>query len=155
MFTRREAMLAALAAVPASAAVSWGQSSNGPATTIMHSSAFDWDKMEVQTNKAGEKRQVFDTPVSTLDRLECHITTLKPGEEAHPPHRHPEEEMMFIKEGTLDVTQNGKTQRVGAGSVTFNAANELHGARNVGETPATYFVIKWWSPGTEKAATKG
>jgi XRE family transcriptional regulator, regulator of sulfur utilization len=150
MLTRREAMLAAVAAVPAAAAISSAQSTSTPAKPIMHSSAFDWEKMNEQTTKVGAKRQVLDTPVATLDRLECHITTVNPGEEPHPPHQHPEEELMLLKEGTLDVMQNGQRQRVGPGSVVFNSSNELHGFKNVGDTPATYFVINWWSSATPK-----
>ncbi|HTQ38778.1 MAG TPA: cupin domain-containing protein [Pirellulales bacterium] len=161
MLTRREAMLAAVAAVPAAAAISSAQSTlssaqstSAPAKPVMHSSAFDWEKMNEQTTKVGARRPVFDTPVATLDRLECHITTVNPGEEPHPPHQHPEEELMLLKEGTLDVMQNGQRQRVGSGSVVFNSSNELHGFKNVGDTPATYFVIKWWSSATPSDKAK-
>jgi XRE family transcriptional regulator, regulator of sulfur utilization len=113
--------------------------------------------MEVQNTPVGEKRQVFDGPVATLDRLECHITTVNPGEQPHPPHQHPEEELMLVKEGTLDVVQNGVRTQVGPGSVVFNASNEMHGFKNVGDKPATYFVVKWWSPGSSstKPSTEG
>jgi XRE family transcriptional regulator, regulator of sulfur utilization len=154
MITRREAILAAvagpaaasLAAASLSAAAAQGAETSGKQP--MRSTVFDWEKLEAQKTKVGEKRAVFDSPVVTLDRLECHITTVNPGEEPHPPHQHPEEEMVLIKEGTLDVMQNGERKRVGPGSVVFNSSNELHGFKNVGETPATYFVVKWWSPGS-------
>jgi quercetin dioxygenase-like cupin family protein len=147
-------MLAAIAAVPAAAAVSAVAASAvaGAAETsgkpAMKSTVFDWDKLDVQNTKVGQKRAVFDSPVATLDRLECHITTVNPGEEPHAPHKHPEEEMVLIKEGTMDVMQNGERKRVGPGSVIFNSSNELHGFKNVGDMPATYFVVKWWSPGS-------
>jgi mannose-6-phosphate isomerase-like protein (cupin superfamily) len=161
MITRREAMLAAVAAVPAAASTisaAWAQSVATPdksGKSVMHSSVFDWEKMDAQKTKVGERRAVFDTPVATLDRLECHITTVNPGQEPHPPHQHPEEELMLVKEGTLDVMQNGERKRVGPGSVIFNSSNELHGFKNVGEIPATYFVIKWWSPATPGDKAKG
>jgi hypothetical protein len=31
--------------------------------------------------------------------------------------------------------------------VIFQAANQPHSIKNVGDTPATYHVIKWNSPG--------
>ena len=34
----------------------------------------------------------------------------------------------------------------------FQASNQLHGVRNVGETTATYFVVRWTSPGKLKAS---
>jgi uncharacterized cupin superfamily protein len=144
-------MLAAIAAMPAAAALAAVTDSSGK--SMLHSTVFDWEKLDAQKTKVGEKRAVFDSPVATLDRLECHITTVNPGEEPHAPHQHPEEELVLIKEGTMDIMQNGERKRVGPGSVIFNSSNEIHGFKNVGETPATYFVVKWWSPGTggEKA----
>jgi hypothetical protein len=29
----------------------------------------------------------------------------------------------------------------------FMASNELHGVKNVGDKPATYYVVNWHSPG--------
>lgn len=141
-------MLAAIAAIPAASALA----ADGPTTKeIMHSKVFDWDKLDPQKTKVGEKRAVLDAPIATLERLECHITTVNPGEEPHPPHQHPEEELVLIKEGTMDVVQNGERKRAGPGSVIFNSSNEMHGFKNVGDTPATYFVVKWWSPGAAKS----
>ena len=100
----------------------------------------------MQTTAIGARRNVMQAPTPTLDQLEIHITTLNPGESPHPPHRHPEEEMMIVKEGTIETTQNGVATRVGPGSIIFQASNELHGLRNVGATPATYHVIQWRVP---------
>jgi len=38
----------------------------------------------------------------------------------------------------------------GPGSIVFQASNQLHGIRNVGNGPATYHVIQWQSPGMLK-----
>ena len=143
MMTRRDLLVAAFAASIAGGVVSWAQS---PAKSDHALHRVRLGKNESRNHQAGERRRVFDSPVATLDRLECHITTLNPGEQPHDPHQHPEEEMLFVKEGTLDIMQNGDHHRVGPGSVVFNASNELHGFRNVGETKATYWVLKWYSP---------
>jgi mannose-6-phosphate isomerase-like protein (cupin superfamily) len=45
---------------------------------------------------------------------------------------------------------NGQLQRVGPGSVIFQASNQMHSIRNVGSTPATYHVIQWQPPGMKK-----
>ena len=34
------------------------------------------------------------------------------------------------------------------GSVIFQASNQLHSIKNVGQTQATYHVLKWVSPGS-------
>jgi XRE family transcriptional regulator, regulator of sulfur utilization len=51
--------------------------------------------------------------------------------------------LVIVKEGNLEVLINDEVQRAGAGSIFFFASNDLHGMRNVGDTPATYFVIRW------------
>jgi len=130
MITRRDVFVAAATMCMTVAAVAFAQSGG---KTIMHSSAFDFRRMDVQTTKVGERRAVFDAPTVTLDRLECHITTVNPGEEPHAAHQHPEEELMLIKEGTLEALQNGQKVKVGPGSVLFQASNEFHGAKNVGD----------------------
>lgn len=148
MFTRKETTLVLCTAAIMVGIVALAQ----PAKPVMGAAVFDWSKIEVKTTKSGERRQFFQAPTATLDELECHVTTLNQGEIAHAPHQHPEEELIVVKEGTIEVVQGGVTNRVGAGSVIFHAANVLHGMRNVGDTVASYHVFKWISPGMKKAA---
>jgi XRE family transcriptional regulator, regulator of sulfur utilization len=123
-------------------------------TSLMGSSIFDWNSIEAKPTKVGSTRKFFQAPTATLDELECHVTTLNPGETPHPPHKHPDEELIIIKEGTVESLVNGQIKRVGPGSVIFQASNQMHSIRNVGQTPATYHVIKWNSPGMLKAKPK-
>jgi mannose-6-phosphate isomerase-like protein (cupin superfamily) len=121
-----------------------------PAEEVMGSSTFDWNKLDVRKTNVGESRKVCQAPTATLDELECHITTLNPGERPHPPHKHADEEVVVLREGTLEVTLGDRTETVGPGSVIFQASNQMHSVRNVGTTPAIYTVIKWNSPGMLK-----
>lgn len=116
------------------------------------STVFAWEKLVVTPTKVGERRAVVDSATTTLANFECHVTTVKPGEMPHAAHRHPDEEIILVKEGTLDVTINGTTTRAGAGSVFFYGSNDEHGMRNVGETPATYYVIRVVTDITPKPA---
>jgi XRE family transcriptional regulator, regulator of sulfur utilization len=116
--------------------------SSESAKSPMHSRVFQWSDMKAQPSNIGILRNVFDNPTLTLAGYSCHITTLNPGKEPHPPHQHPEEELLVIKEGTLEVMQNGVTNQVGAGAMVFCASNELHGWRNTSTSPVTYYVIK-------------
>jgi quercetin dioxygenase-like cupin family protein len=112
-------------------------------TTVMQSTAFDWDKIAVKETDVGSVRQFFRSPTATAAELECHVTTLKPGLQSHPPHQHVNEELVIIREGTVEVLSNGEWKKVGPGSVVFNASNQLHALKNVGTTPAVYHVINW------------
>lgn len=117
---------------------------------IMGSTIFDWTQLPVKKTEKGEVRKVLRAPTATLDELECHVTTLNPREMAHPAHQHPDEELIIVKEGTVESLVNGELKTVGPGSVIFQAANQMHSIKNVGSTQATYHVIKWNSPGMLK-----
>ena len=153
--TRRDCLVAALAAtvtfgvvklMPAGKAQTPAPAA--PAVpALMTSSVFDWQKIEVKPSKVGSTRKFFQAPTPTLDELECHVTTLNPGQTPHEPHKHPDEELVIVKEGTVESLVNGEKRRVGPGSIIFQSSNQLHAIRNVGDTPATYHVIKWNSPG--------
>lgn len=125
-----------------------------PPTAVMKSVAFEWNDLNVKATAKGETRKVFQAPTATLDELECHVTTLNPGVTSHPPHQHPDEEILIVKEGVVEALVSGKWKELGPGSIIFQAANELHSIRNAGETPATYDVFKWNPPGTLKKDAK-
>ncbi|HEY4159183.1 MAG TPA: cupin domain-containing protein [Polyangiaceae bacterium] len=127
-------------AAPASSAVLSASAPKPP----MRSRVFDSPKIKAEPTPYGGRREVFDAPTATLERFASHITTLNAGQAPHPAHKHPEEELMILKEGTLEVTLNGQATRVEAGGMIFCASNEMHGLRNIGTTPATYYVIKWF-----------
>ncbi len=123
---------------------------------IIRSSVYDWNRMVATKTDVGEVRAVLKGPTATLDELEIHVTTLEAGKMSHPPHQHPNEELVIIREGTVEALVHGEWKRVGPGSVIFNASNELHGLRNVGSGPATYHVVNWKSPsaGAEKTGAE-
>lgn len=108
---------------------------------MLTSTVFNWNELRAKATPVGERRDVANNPTATLAVFESHITTLLPGRASHEPHRHPQEELIIIKDGTLEVHINGETQRAGPGSVLFYASNDAHAVRNVGDTPATYWVI--------------
>ena len=110
---------------------------------LQKSTVFEWTALDAKPTETGARRDVMRAPTPTLDELEIHITTLDVGQVSHPPHRHPEEELLIVKEGTVETLQNGKASRLGPGSIIFHSSNDLHNIRNAGTTPATYHVIQW------------
>jgi XRE family transcriptional regulator, regulator of sulfur utilization len=150
MITRRDLVIAVIAASTTLTVVALAR----PDKALMTSAAFDWNAIEAKTTKVGARRQFFQSATATLDELECHVTTINAGEAPHAAHKQPDEELIIVKEGILESTFNGQTQRLGPGSVIFLASNQMHGFRNVGQTPATYHVIKWNSPGMLKDKPK-
>lgn len=80
-----------------------------------------------------------------------HITTLNPGMSPHPPHKHPNEELIILRQGTVETLSNGTWVRVGPGSIIFNGSNQLHGFKNVGTEPAIYHVVNFKTAATPSA----
>lgn len=121
------------------------QGSAVQSSTTQGSAIFDWDAIPAKPSTFGSGRQIFKGPTATLDQLDVHVTTLNPGQAPHPPHQHANEELIIVKEGTVEFLLNGEWKKVGPGSVIFIGSNQLHGVRNPGPAPATYHVIGWTS----------
>jgi quercetin dioxygenase-like cupin family protein len=125
-----------------------------PATPL-GSTVFKWEDLKVKPTGNGERRDVTDRPSATFEVFESHITTLLPGRMSHAPHQHAREELIILRDGTLDVSLNGKISRAGPGSVLFFASNDFHNVTNVGDTPATYFVFNFSTAATKHAPKEG
>ena len=138
MLTRRELTVALLAALATAGLAVLAQSDK---KSLMTSSAIEWNSIEPKPNATGSGRKFFEGPTAMLDMLECHASTLNPGATNHAILRRPDEEVIIVKEGTIEAYVHDKWVRVGPGSVIFNAANVLQAMRNVGDGPATYHVI--------------
>jgi len=110
-------------------------------TSVMTSTAIEWNSVESKTNANGSSRKFFEGPTASLEVLECHVSTLNPGATNHVILRRPNDEVIIVKEGTIEAFVKDKWVSVGPGSVIFNAANDLQAMRNAGDVPATYHVI--------------
>jgi len=110
---------------------------------ILGPTVFKWEDMKPVKTATGEVRSLCKAPTATVDQLEMHVSTLNPGMQPHPPHRHVNEELIILREGECEALSNGNWIKVTPGSVVFNASNGLHGFRNVGTGPAVYHVINW------------
>lgn len=115
---------------------------------VLPSGTFSFPELTAKTNGKNATRPVFDGETHTGFPIELHETELGPGLAPHPPHHHVHEEMIMIREGTLEVTITGHTTQIGPGSVAYVASGEEHGWRNVGSSQAHYFVL---ALGREKA----
>ncbi|MDF2385845.1 cupin domain-containing protein [Nostoc ellipsosporum NOK] len=141
--TQRDLAVAAAALV-----LGWGASALAQRQAVLGPAVWDWNRLAVQKTDVGALRNLVRQPTATLAELEMHVTTLNPGLSSHPPHRHPNEELVIVDQGIVEALSGGKWERLGPGSVIFNASNAQHALRNVGGTPATYHVINWKTAAT-------
>ena len=102
---------------------------------------YRFEDLPVRTNGANKSRSVLRGKTHTGFAVEAHETELAPGQMPHAAHSHKHEELIFIREGTMEVTIAGQTQKLGPGSVVFVASGEEHGWKNVGSTQAHYLVV--------------
>ena len=141
---RRE-MCAALAAFAAMAATSMEAQSGAAAsgeTDLSVSRVFKFSEMKVtQSSNGGWSRAIGHGVLPTGEYVESHQTMLPPGKMPHPPHQHRNSEFVMIREGQLEYYNEGKPEPVGPGDVIYSASMKMHGMKNVGTTPALYFVV--------------
>ncbi len=115
----------------------------GEQDNSLPSGGFPFESLTAKSAASGAQiREILKGKLATGESLETHATTLPPGAMPHPPHRHVHSEMFLLREGTLELTVNGKTYPLGPGSVGFVRSNEEHGVKNVGSAPANYFVVE-------------
>jgi quercetin dioxygenase-like cupin family protein len=105
------------------------------------SANYPFEQLAVQTLDHVEMRRVLQGKLATGEALEVHETVLPSGTAPHAPHRHLHSEMWLIREGTVELTVNGASSRLGPGGVGFVHSNDEHGIKNVGSTAASYFVV--------------
>ena len=124
--------------LPALAAARAGAQTTGK---VIPSSFFSYPDLAVK-GAQNKSRAYFDGKTHTGFNVELHETELAPGQSPHPDgHSHEHEEMILIREGTLEVKIADKTQRLGPGSVAYVASKQHHSWKNAGTSNALYFVI--------------
>ena len=131
--TRRKACLSLVLLGKASA---WASE-----VTSLQSKAYSFEDLPINKDVGATYRDILRGSTHTGDSLEVHETVLEPNAMPHPPHHHVHEELFVLSTGTLEVTISGKSTKLSPGSAAFVASNEEHGIRNIGATPAQYFVI--------------
>lgn len=106
------------------------------------SNVYVFDKLAVRHTATVDYRPIVDGKTIDGCKFSVHESALSVGNEPHPAHHHNGEEMFLMIDGTLEVTINGKASTITKGSVAFIGSGDQHGIRNVGTTPAKYFVIE-------------
>ncbi len=139
--TRREICSLLPAAFALSALSANALAASDSTSSSLPSVAIPFDQLPVEKGKGAQFRQIVKGKLATGEEVEMHETTLEPGGAPHPPHHHPHSEFWLVREGTVEITISGTPHVIGAGSAAYVASNEVHGIKNAGSAPATYFVV--------------
>ncbi len=91
----------------------------------------------------GDLRVFLEGNTAQLKSLVVGSLELKPGQTPHPPHTHPEEEIMLITEGHGEISLQGRVSKAGPGTLMYAGANRVHGIVNTSDAPLTFYYFKW------------
>ena len=108
---------------------------------VLPSKVFRFEDLPVRESPPVRIYQVFTGTTHSGYMIDMHETELAAGQAPHDPHRHLHEELILIREGLLEFNLGGQNTQLGSGSCAYVASNQDHGFRNVGTTPAKYFVL--------------
>lgn len=110
---------------------------------LLQSRVVKLDSLHAEGAAPGAKAYVnFNGPTKQLAALAAGLVTLEPGARPHPPHQHPEEEIMIVGEGAGEFSINGVSTQVKTGDMIFVESNVLHGVLNTGKTRMVFYFMK-------------
>jgi len=148
----RRGFLTSMAALPTATMLPQALAQSGQQIThvdtktdgaLLHSRVVKAEGVQPEGAAPGAKAYVhFNGPTEQLAALASGFVTLEPGAQPHPPHRHPEEEIMIVGEGTGEFSVDGVASHVKIGDMVYVEANVLHGVRNTGKARMTFYFIK-------------
>ena len=97
---------------------------------------------------------VFSKRTLGGEEIASHVSVLSPGKIPHPPHRHPEEEILLLLSGGLETFTSEEQVASGTAAVHLRPgqlylypAGFTHTIRSSGREPAQYLMVKWASGG--------
>ena len=102
-----------------------------------------WDEVNVAKEKWGEFRRFFTGEGVGVKDVLVAAAVIKPGEALHTAHRHAEEEVLIITEGSGTWSLDGKDLPLKKGDVLYVEPWVPHGCTNTSSESMTFFVVRW------------
>jgi mannose-6-phosphate isomerase-like protein (cupin superfamily) len=103
---------------------------------------------------------IFKGATRLVERMSCHASVLSAGVSPHPPHVHPEEELLIVLDGEAEIIladdeqgTNVRQKRLAAGCFSYYPAGQPHTIRNPGAVPVTYLMFKWTATPASESGT--
>lgn len=107
------------------------------------SAMLDWNETVFKAHDKGGRRDFFNRPTGTLDRLEMHVTFLNEGLKSHEPHKHLAEEIILMIDGDATMSVDDKVFQGGKGDLFYLPSGSFHGIQNTGKGQASYFAFQF------------
>jgi quercetin dioxygenase-like cupin family protein len=107
---------------------------------------YTFDLARLSAIDAGPGYSTAHGPVVEGERIQVGLIRMPRGTGARP-HTHPNEQWIYVLQGTLDTEVEGVKTRVGPGSLVYVPANAVHYAMATGDGDALFFTCKDTSHG--------
>ena len=114
------------------------------------SSVFEWENLPVRKNPYGSVRTILKSPTRSLEMFEIKSVTLVGGilmKEFKVSKGY--DELIIIKEGTAEITVNGKRERLNEGSIAVASQGDAVQILNASKTDLTFYSFRFkpWQNG--------
>lgn len=114
---------------------------------IFKSQVYDWNNATSIKTSSGLRRHFIKCSTNNLDCIDIAAITINPGRGSNGDHADPDmEKLVIVKDGKIRQSINGKAGILGAGSVILVCVGDQFHLENVGNTPATFYLIQWLAP---------
>ena len=107
---------------------------------------YTFDLARLATIDAGPGYSTAHGPVVEGERIQIGLIRMPRGTGARP-HSHPNEQWVYVMEGTLESEVEGVKSRVPAGSLIYIPANAVHSALATPEADVVFLTAKDMSHG--------
>lgn len=108
------------------------------------SAVYSFNKAKVEKVGNVERRKILNGSTLDLANLQIHTSTLLPGDINHPPKASNEaEELIIIKEGSVQATVEDSTKILGPGGLILLMTGDKQSMKNISDKPATYYVLAY------------
>jgi quercetin dioxygenase-like cupin family protein len=118
------------------------------------SGRYTFDLGKLSTIDAGPGYSTAHGPVVEGDRMQIGLMRMSKGTGSRP-HSHPNEQWIYVMQGTLESEVAGVKSRGGVGSLIYIPANVVHSAMATGEGDVVFLTAKDTSHGIAGKATDG
>lgn len=110
------------------------------------SGVYKWSELPIKEGDKRIGRKIMEGSSPHFSFLEIHATTQDKGATPAPPHTQENiEELVIVKEGSLKLTMNGKSEVLPEGSVGLIPPLTEQSMENLGEGPLTYYIMMFTS----------
>jgi (S)-ureidoglycine aminohydrolase len=109
----------------------------------VQSDVYAWKNLQVEKLENAERRRILNGSGPVMSKVEIHASTIDPGKGPRPGNKHEEEVLVIIKEGKVKIRIDEKFKVLGPGSVAFAIPGAELAVENVGDTKASYYIIKY------------